>query len=116
MPDFGFDDWMDAQLRHVPVPRDLHARLSANRPEPHPSDDQIDAALRNVPLPPHLARHLRRIPWQHPLASPWRIGALAASVLVVIGAVSYFTLGDHGGGAPQAVVAAQSPATKSANP
>jgi Ca-activated chloride channel homolog len=92
MPDFGFDDWMDAQLRNVPVPRDLHARLAAERPPQHPSDEQIDAAVRSVAVPEHLERHLRRIPWQIPAAVPWKAAALAASVLLMISAAAYLTL------------------------
>ena len=89
MPEFRFDEWLNAQLRNVPVPRDLHARLAASRPR---SDDELDATLRDVPVPPHLERHLRRIAWRGRRPSMWGTLALAASVLIVLGTGGYLAL------------------------
>ena len=88
MPDFGFDDWgsddrIDAHLRDVPVPRDLHARLRAARPSPDelaaaqarehdPVDARLDALLRNVEVPEHLHRNLRAIARRRVLPWAWR--------------------------------------------
>ncbi|MEX0677516.1 MAG: VWA domain-containing protein [Pirellulales bacterium] len=105
MPDFAFDEWMDAQLRNVPVPSDLHARLAAGRP---PSDDELDALLRDVPVPPQLERHLRRIAWRGRTSSVWGSLALAASVLIVLGTGAYLAI-FSGAIAPDApMVASQS--------
>jgi Ca-activated chloride channel family protein len=84
MPDFGFDDWIDAQLRNVPLPPNLLARLAESGPGPSKLDAEIDAALCDVPVPPHLESRLRRITRRN--GPPfWRKFGLAASVLVMIG-------------------------------
>jgi hypothetical protein len=128
MPDFGFDDWMDAQLRGVPVPRDLHARLRAARPpaddvpplgeagEPgeslaRSSDARMDALLRNVEIPETLHRDLRRISRWFAMPRTWRdvsrgAWAAAASMLIVTGAGTYWIVGrDASTSAPQQIAA-----------
>ncbi len=101
MPDHGFDDWMDAQLRKVPVPHDLEVRLrdisrpSADglepaRPQLSPSDARIDRTIRSVETPRGLERRLRTIS-RPPMLAAWRriprdMWAAAASVLIFAGA------------------------------
>jgi len=100
MPDFGFDDWMDDQLRNVPVPHDLDARLrdiagpSAGReiarPQLAPSDGRIDRTLRSVEIPRGFQGRLRAIARPRILTA-WRrvprdMWAAAASVLIFAGA------------------------------
>jgi Ca-activated chloride channel family protein len=100
MPDFGFDDWMDDQLRNVPVPRDLEARLrdiagpstgrETARPQLSPSDARIDRTLRSVELPRALPARLRTIA-RPKILTAWRrvprdMWAAAASVLIFAGA------------------------------
>lgn len=116
MPDHGFDEWMDAQLRNVPVPRDLHERLAASRPADQPSDEKLDAALRDVAVPVHLERHLRRIPWQYRATWWWKGAALAASVLLVVSAAAYLTLWPAVDAPRQQKVAANAKRTRSAEP
>lgn len=115
MPDFGFensgfDDWVDSQLRNVPVPCDLQSRLlAANSPVNSPNggdntssqdaasgahrllaltDAQFDEQLRNIEVPPYLNRRLRAIARERTvLASITRL-AIAASVLVATGWVA----------------------------
>ncbi len=101
MPDF--DDWIDAQLRNVSVPRDLHARLRSHGPaagqgaggpdgsSSAPLDDErLDALLRNVRVPAHLERRLRAIPHRYwPAAGMW---AAAASILILLGGSGYWLL------------------------
>jgi Ca-activated chloride channel family protein len=87
MPDFGFDDWIDAQLRHVPLPPDLLSRLaedSVAHGQPQ-ADARLDAVLRNVPLPGDLESRLLRIARRHRRSSVWRQVGLAASLFVVLG-------------------------------
>ncbi|HEX3724926.1 MAG TPA: hypothetical protein VHV08_01735 [Pirellulales bacterium] len=81
MPDFGFHDWLDAQLRNVPLPANLLARLAQNGPQTSAEDARLDAALRNVPLPPGFEARLSRIARR----SRGRQLALAASVVVAAG-------------------------------
>ncbi len=95
MPDF--DDWIDAQLRNVPVPRDLHARLRATRTSRGNNDDdgagplddeRLDAMLCDVRVPARLERRLRLIPRSHwPAPGMW---AAAASILILIGGSAYW--------------------------
>jgi len=59
MSDDRFDAWLDAQLRHVPVPGDLPERL---RETGGWSEEAIDQELRRVPPPPQLLDALREIP------------------------------------------------------
>jgi Ca-activated chloride channel family protein len=121
MPDFGFDDWMDAQLRNVPVPRDLHARLASNRPQDSSpgssdssdsSDDLLDAELRNVPVPEGLGRRLRAIPRRRRAYSLWTAMAAAASVVVAVGAY----LLTRSEASPQPQVAQKEPVAPLAGP
>ncbi len=111
MPDFGFDDWIDAQLRNVPVPADLLSKLSKVGPgspeEPNrettPRDQKIrdgrlDAILRHVPVPRSLEPRLLRIAFHRrspPL--PWQIG-LAAGLMIAVGVAvtGYFGLPSRG--------------------
>jgi Ca-activated chloride channel family protein len=105
MPDFGFDDWMDAQLRNVPVPRDLHARLRSALPpqdssDPgvkYPADAELDALIKNVEVPEGMHRRLRRIPRGRLLTMAWRDAsrsawAAAAAVLLLAGAGTFVAL------------------------
>jgi hypothetical protein len=95
MPDFGFHNWLDAQLRNVPLPPGMLARLSANGPEPADEDLRLDNLLRDVPVPIDLESRLRRIARPAYLPMPtWRRVAMAASVLVMVslGAAGYVAL------------------------
>ena len=97
MPNFGFDDWIDAQLRKVPVPPELLARLADTTAEsqtvvPPPiaadstcGDPQLDLLLRDVPVPSYLESRLLRIGRQPRPRAVWRRFGLAASVLVAVG-------------------------------
>lgn len=91
MPEPKFDDWMDAQLRNVPVPRELLKRLRDDAPGSTRVDDQIDEALRDVPVPLHLQWNLRRIARKQTTVPGWLRFGLAASVLVSLtaGALAY---------------------------
>jgi Ca-activated chloride channel family protein len=89
MPDF--DDWIDHQLRNVPVPPDLVWRLSEIRPEQHDAkaealaDARLDLVLRQVPIPSTLVPGLMRIARRRG-PSPLVVQmALAASVLIMLG-------------------------------
>jgi len=113
MPDFGFDDWIDAQLRNVPVPPELLANLSKigsaspksatferNSPERDGleqnslegygaeqdiRDARVNAILRDVPVPRNLESQLLRIAhFRRPAPPKWQIG-LAASVVIAVG-------------------------------
>jgi Ca-activated chloride channel homolog len=92
MPDFGFDNWIDAQLRNVPLPPDLLARLAEAGPvrDTADADARLDAALRDVPVPGYLESRLRRIARRRS-ARLWRHVALAASLflMVSLGALGY---------------------------
>ncbi len=113
MPDFGFDDWgsddrIDAHLRDVSVPRDLHARLRAARPsaeelaaaqagEHDPLDARMDALLRNVDVPEGFHRRLRGIARRQFLPINWRrtpphTWAAAASLLILANAGAYLAM------------------------
>jgi Ca-activated chloride channel family protein len=100
MPDF--DDWIDHQLRNVPVPPDLVWRLSEIGPEQRDAkaealdDARLDLVLRQVPIPSTLVPGLMRIARRRgpsPLAVQM---ALAASVLLMLGlgAVGYLSTGN----------------------
>lgn len=129
MPDFGFDDWMDAQLRKVPVPRDLHARLRNALPpseadgtsagsvgaNANPADAQLDALLKNVEVPEGLHRRLRRIPRGRLLPLAWRdvsrgAWAAAASVMLLAGAGTFVALRSASG--PQVAAQGGAPMAK----
>ncbi|REK16584.1 MAG: VWA domain-containing protein [Planctomycetota bacterium] len=113
MPEFDFDDWVDGQLRNVPVPPDLHARLSAIRPSQELTDEALDESLRAVPVPEGLGKRLRAVAWRSRRRS-YGAAALAASVLVAAGAV-YLSLGSSED-APQAPVAQVAPPAQEAAP
>jgi Ca-activated chloride channel family protein len=85
MPEFGFDDWIDAQLRSVPVPPNLLERLAEAGARPHPADVQIEAALRNVTVPVNLQSRLRRIARRGGVTPFWRQVATAASLFIAVG-------------------------------
>jgi Ca-activated chloride channel family protein len=81
------DAWIDAQLRAVAVPDDLVDRL---REQLWSSDAMIDERLRAVPLPLGMARRLRRITRRgNAFERLYRV-ALAATLLIALGAY-YFT-------------------------
>ncbi len=86
MPNFGFDDWIDAQLRSVPVPSDLLSRLAENCAPPQAeAAERIDTLLRTVSVPDNLEFRLRRIA-RHPRPAPlWLRFGLAASIFLVLG-------------------------------
>ncbi len=129
MPDFGFDDWMDAELRNVSVPRDLDARLRASRPSPEevaaaqgdphdPGDARMDAVLRNVQVPAGLHRRLHAIPHRSrllflPRAVSQRAWAAAASLLILASAGAYLATVRQTGRPEQPNVAVRSPAPTS---
>jgi Ca-activated chloride channel homolog len=92
MPDFGFDNWIDAQLRNVPLPPDLLSRLAENGAvrDTVEADARLDAALRDVPVPGYLESRLRRIARRR--SAPLRRQmALAASLFLMVsfGAIGY---------------------------
>lgn len=94
MPNFGFDDWIDAQLRSVPVPPDLLSRLAENGAAGGAADARVDVILRNVSVPVHLESRLRRIA-RHRRPSPlWLRTGLAASIflMLALGAAGYVGL------------------------
>ena len=86
MPNFGSDNWIDAQLRNVPVPPDLLSRLAGTgaASEPNGADARLDAVLRNVSVPPYLEARLLRIARRRPRPL-WRRFGLAASIFLVLG-------------------------------
>src|SRR5262245_47466367 len=81
MPKFGFDDWMDAQLRQVPLPRTLLARLR-NNTGPSAADEKMGILLRNVAVPIDLESRLMQIA-QAPSFS-WYRASVAAAVFFVV--------------------------------
>lgn len=89
MPDF--DDWIDHQLRNVPVPPDLVWRLSEIGPEQHDAkaealaDARLDLVLRQVPIPSTLVPGLMRIARRRGPSPIMVQMALAASVLLMVG-------------------------------
>jgi Ca-activated chloride channel family protein len=85
MPEFGFDDWIDAQLRNVPLPPNLLARLAEAGPGKGAEDAQVETALRDVAVPLDLESRLRRIARPRRSRSVWRQVALAASLLIAVG-------------------------------
>ena len=86
MPDSESHDWLDAELRNVPLPNNLLARLSQAGPRLAPSDERLDAALRAVDVPIDLESRLRRIARPRYRPTPtWQRLALAASVFVIVG-------------------------------
>jgi len=88
MPDPKFDDWIDAQLRNVPVPRDLLRRLADDASGASQADARIDAALRDVPVPLNLQWDLRRIARPRRNVPNWLRMGLAASVIVGLAATA----------------------------
>lgn len=94
MPDF--DDWIDAQLRNVPLPPDLLWRLadSGRSCDDAGADARLDAVLANVPVPAHLKPRLRQIAQRRRTPVLWLQLTVAASVFVVLGTAAYLaTLG-----------------------
>jgi Mg-chelatase subunit ChlD len=85
MLEFSFDDWIDAQLRNVPLPPRLLERLAADGTARAPDDAELDAALCDVPVPVDLPMRLRRIARRRRSTPMWRQVALAASLFLVIG-------------------------------
>jgi Ca-activated chloride channel family protein len=83
------DDWIDAQLRAVPVPDQLVDRLRAGL---WPSDEELDRRLRAVPLPFGMLHRLKRIvPRTNKFEWLYR-AALAAVLLVAVGTSFLFSL------------------------
>lgn len=99
MPDF--DDWIDAQLRNVPLPTDLLWRLAeAGRSQDNAAADaRLDAVISNVPVPLDLQMRLRRIAYQRRPHLIWRPWGIAAAIVFLISAVGY--LGVVGVAPPQ---------------
>ena len=92
MPEFGFDEWIDAQLRKVPLPPNLLTRLAESGPAGLADDAQMDAELCRVEVPAHLESRLRRIPRRGP-PPLWRQVGLAASFFLMIGLLGIGYLG-----------------------
>jgi len=76
------DAWIDDQLRAVPVPDDLVARM---RLRLWSSDEWIDDRLRAVPVPMELLRRLRRIGHRPNLFGRVQRMAVAATLLIGLG-------------------------------
>mgnify|MGYP002623383662 CR=1 FL=1 len=128
MSEFSFDDWIDAQLRNVPLPPNLTERLAASGPSRPPgatatqvpSDSQVEDALRDVAIPSDLQVRLRRIARPRRRSAPmWRQVAMAASLFLVVGlgAIGYFGVvtGVFGPAAPRIAQTGQ-PASVTAEP
>jgi hypothetical protein len=82
----GGDDWLDAELRNVPLPEHLTDDLLRAIGEASTAEQKLDQQLRAVPIPDDLLFRLRRIPHTTPRQSPvWRRVALAASLLLAVG-------------------------------
>lgn len=82
------DDWIDAQLRAVPVPEQLVERLRAGL---WPSDEELDRRLRAVPIPLGLLHRVRRlVPRASRFEWLYRV-ALAAVLLVAVGTGYFFS-------------------------
>lgn len=115
MSDSYSDEKLDARLRAVPVPDDLPARLrgiaaltdeeldARLRDIPLPlgltervkravADDETDRQLRDVPLPPQIVARARNIPLLRHRSWVGRL-AMAASLLIVVGAGYFAALG-----------------------
>ncbi len=93
MPDF--DDWIDRQLRNVPLPPDLLRRLTecpAVRDQAS-TDARLDAVLRSVAVPDDLDAQLRRIARRRRPPPGWMQFALAASVFLGLGLATAGYLG-----------------------
>ena len=92
MPEFGFDDWVDDQLRRVPLPPELLDRLrqdgARSRWKPFPTNGSI-CSVRSVPVPSYLELRLRRIARQPRPLARWVNLGLAASLLVVSGTLAF---------------------------
>ncbi len=95
MPDSRFDDWIDQQLRNVPLPPNLLERLSQAGPNRDAADAHVDAALCDVAVPDDLQDRLRSIA-RPGIAHPrtvimrrrrpaWQRYATAASLFLAIG-------------------------------
>ena len=90
MPEFRFDDWIDQQLRNVPLPPNLLERLSQAGPNRGADDAQVDAALCDVAVPVDLPERLRAIARPSTVIMrrrrpAWQRYATAASLFLVIG-------------------------------
>ncbi|MEX2113888.1 MAG: YfbK domain-containing protein [Pirellulales bacterium] len=118
MPESRFDDWIDQQLRNVPLPPNLLERLSQAGPNRGAEDARLDAALCEVAVPVDLETKLLSIARPSTLIltrrrSAWQRYATAASLFLVIGlgAAGFFGLvtGALGPGEPQ--VAQSTPPT-----
>lgn len=80
------DNSLDAELRNVPIPEGLMARLERLA---RYSDEQLDAAVCDVPLPARLLERLQRIDEHQRLLAPARgvrRWAMAAALFVAVGA------------------------------
>jgi Ca-activated chloride channel family protein len=78
------DNSLDAELRSVPIPPGLMARLERLA---RYGDEQLDVAVREVPLPPGLLQRLERIDKHQRALAPVRVRrwAMAAAVFVAVG-------------------------------
>ncbi len=101
------DPWLDARLRNVPLPVGLLRRLEQLA---DPEVLRMDRSLVDVPLPEGMLDRLRDIsrlerqdsPWRRVWARPRAAWAVAASLLLALGA-GYWTLRNFG--APSATLA-----------
>jgi Ca-activated chloride channel family protein len=99
MPDFGFDKWIDAQLRNVPLPHKLLSRLSeaGDGSNSRDADARLDAALSDVAVPAYLETRLQHIAFQgRPLPLGRQI-LLAASIFLALslGVLAYASWATH---------------------
>jgi Ca-activated chloride channel family protein len=82
-PHESSDPWLDARLRNVPLPLDFLARLEQIA---DPEIERMERALVDVPLPEGFLDRLRDVSQQPQRRVAWRGLALAASLLISIGA------------------------------
>lgn len=85
MPDPGYDKWMDAQLRNVPLPPDLLIRLAKSTGNEDDLNARMDAVINDVPVPPGLEDRLRRIARRRTGVPLWQQVAMAASIFLALG-------------------------------
>ena len=77
--------WLEAELRHVPLPADLTARLKGIAAA---SDETIDAGLREVEVPPALLAQLKSLPADAQLDRRLREVPVPAGLLTRLHAIS----------------------------
>jgi Ca-activated chloride channel family protein len=81
-PDSNFDAWLDTELRNVPLPAGMLARLQKVA---ELSDEELDADLQAVAIPAGLARRLQRIGEREARRMRLHHAAMAALLLMAVG-------------------------------